>query len=67
MSATSSMLIDHRGWYYAGVRKCEWCGKPATRASHDGCYFCSACAMTGDMYLTPRPKHETPQPSGTKE
>ena len=46
-------LIDHRGWYCAGVRKCEWCGEPATRASHDGCYFCERCAMPGDMVLTP--------------
>lgn len=47
--------IDHRGWYYAGVRKCEWCDRKATRASHDGCYFCESCALPWDMRLTEKP------------
>jgi hypothetical protein len=55
-------MVDHRGWPYAGDRKCAWCGEPATRAAHDGCTFCDSCAMPGDMYLTKR--SEQPESKG---
>ena len=54
-------MVDHRGWPYAGDRKCEWCGEPATRATHDACFFCERCAFPGDMVLTQRPARLVPE------
>jgi len=33
------------------IAKCEWCEKPATRKSHDGCLFCEEHSFGADMLL----------------
>jgi len=31
--------------------RCEYCSRPATKMSHDGCYFCYEHAFYGDMTM----------------
>lgn len=52
---------------YRHERKCEYCEKRASRASHDGSYFCNGCAMPGDMYLRARPKEQLPKGGNDRE